>query len=118
MATKELFPLINQPATLYAYSRFNNHPVYQDPVTGNKFIGVWSPPNIPVSVADRSCLITQENAYRPDTISYFYYNNPWLGWVISYVNGISNPWDKDNGFYPGRVLRIPDLATITSIFTF
>lgn len=115
--TKELFPLVKQPAVLYAYSRFNRHPIYQDPITGDKFVGAWSPPNIPSSPNDRTLQITQENAYRPDVISYKYYNTPWLGWVICYVNGIVNPWDKNAGLYPGLVITIPDVTTITSLLT-
>lgn len=117
MATKELFPLSNQSAVSYAYSRFNRHPVYQDPETGNKFIGTWNPPKIPTSPSDRTLQISQENAYRPDVVSYQFYNTPSLAWVICYANGISNPWDKVNGLYPGLVITIPDLTTIT-ILTF
>ena len=116
--TKELFPLGNQPTILHQHSRFNNHPIYVDPDTGDKFIGAWSPPDIPYKDSDKTIQISQENAYRPDILSYNYYNTPLLGWLLCIVNGVSNPWDKTDGLYPGRVLRIPDITTITSVLTF
>lgn len=116
--TKELAPLANQAPIIHQYSRFNNHPFYQDPETGNKFIGAWSPPVIPYKESDRNVLVSQETAYRPDIISYNYYNTPLLGWLICYVNGVSNPWDKTTGLFPGRTLRIPDITTITSVMLF
>lgn len=116
--TKELFPLANQPTATNTYSRFNNHPVYQDTDTGDKFIGAWRPPDIPYKSSDKTIQITQENAFRPDIISYTYYNTPLLGWVICYVNGIINPWDKKTGLVPGLTIRIPDITTITTVLTF
>ena len=116
--TKELFPLTNQPSIIHSFSRFNSHPVYQDPITGKKFIGSWRPPNIPFKDSDKTMQVTQENAFRPDIISYTYYNTPLLGWLICYVNGIDNPWDKTTGLVPGLVLRIPDITTITAVLTF
>ena len=118
MATKELFPLANQSAISSSYSRFNNHPVYQDPETGKKFIGSWRPPIIPFKDSDKSMQVTQENAFRPDIISYTYYNTPLLAWLICYVNSIANPYDKTTGLFPGRVLRIPDVTTIIAALTF
>jgi hypothetical protein len=116
--TKELFPLPNQPSIIHNYSRFNYHSVYQDPVTGDKFIGAWKPPNIPFKNSDKSMQVTQETAYRPDIISYNYYATPLLAWLLCYVNSIPNPYDKVNGLYPGRVIRIPDITTITAALTF
>lgn len=116
--TKELVPLNSQPLTVHDYSRFNSHPVYQDPETGNKFIGAWSPPNIPYKTSDKNIKVGQENAFRPDIISYTYYGTPLLAWVICYVNGIPNPWDRTTGLVPGTILRIPDITTITAALSF
>lgn len=116
--TKELQPMANQPVIIHEYSRFNSHPVYQDPETGNKFLGSWNPPDFPYRNSDKSVQVSQETAYRPDIISYIYYNTPLLGWVICYVNGVANPWDKTTGLFPGRVLHIPDITTITEVLTF
>jgi hypothetical protein len=116
--TKELRPLSKQPAIISSYCRFNNHPVYQDPDTGKKFIGSWKPPYIPYKSSDKSVVVSTGNAYRPDIISYNYYTTPLLGWLICYVNGIDNPYDKTTGLYPGRLLRIPDITTITAALTF
>lgn len=116
--TKELFPLQNKTPIIHPYSRFNSHPLFQDPETGNTFIGSWSPPFFPLKSTDKSMMVTYQYAFRPDIISYEYYNTPLLAWVICYVNDISNPYDKVTGIIPGMVLRIPDITTITAALTF
>lgn len=114
----ELFPTGTQLPTLSSFSRFNNHPIYIDPLTNKKFIGSWTPPLIPEKETDILFEITSSFSYRPDMIAYEFYETPLLGWVISYANNISNPLDKETGLYPGRVIRIPDLTTITTVLTF
>jgi len=116
--TSELIPISEQPPVIHAFSRFNNHPVYVDPITRKKFIGSWNPPVFPEKETDVLFEITSSFAYRPDIISYEFYETPLLGWVISYVNNVSNPLDRQDGLYPGRVIRIPDITTITTVLTF
>ena len=116
-ATKELFPLQNKPIIIHPFSRFNGHPFFQDPETGNNFIGSWNPVYFPLKETDKSVMVTQGLAFRPDIISYEYYNTPLLAWVICYVNNITNPYDKINGIVPGIVLRIPDITTVTAALT-
>jgi len=115
--TKELLPLQNKVTIIHPFSRFNSHPFFQDPETGNIFIGSWNPTLFPLKESDKSFLVTAQHAYRPDIISYEYYNTPLLAWVICYVNNITNPYDKTNGIVPGIVLRIPDITTITAALT-
>lgn len=110
--TKELKPL-QQRLVSNQYSRYINHPLYIDPETKKKFIGSWNAPNISAKETDKTFYITSSFAYRPDAISYEFYNTPLLGWAICYVNGILNPLDRTEGLYPGRVITIPDLTTIS-----
>lgn len=116
--TSELLPLLNQANNPHTYSRHNNHPVYQDPETGKRFVGSWNPPFIAQKETDKTFVVNQTTAYRPDIIAYQFYGTPILSWVICYVNNISNPYDKANGLWPGRLLTIPDITTITSTLTF
>ena len=112
--TSELIPVDNASGIIYnSYSRFNNHPIYVDPITRKKFIGSWQPPTIQEKETDILFEITSSYAYRPDIISYNFYGTPLLAWVLAYVNNISNPFDRDDGFYPGRVIRITDITTLS-----
>lgn len=114
--TQELFPIEESyPINTNGYSRFNNHPIYLNEVTREKFVGAWRPPIIQQKETDVLFEITAAMAYRPDTISYEFYATPLLWWILAYVNDISNPLDRDNGFYPGRVIRIPDITTISAL---
>ncbi len=118
MKTIELKPLPNQKSIIHAYCRYNKHPVYIDPETGNKFFGVWTPPNFPEKQTDISYSVDAGFAYRPDLISYEFYDTVLLAWVIAYVNDIVDPLDKEEGFFAGRIIRIPDITTITSVLGF
>lgn len=116
--TLELSPLTDQSPIVHAFSRFNNHPLFMDPLTRKKFIGVWTPPVIPQKETDLFFEVDASYSYRPDLISYKYYETPLLGWVICYVNNITNPLDRNEGLYAGRVIRISDVNTISTILTF
>lgn len=107
--------LTGQKAVNNQYSRFLNHPVYIDPQTSKKFIGTWNPPEIPTKETDKTFYITHGFAYRPDAISYEFYDTPLLAWAICYANNITNPLDKTEGLYVGRVITIPDLSTLSSL---
>lgn len=43
--------------------------------------------------------------YRPDLISYFFYNTTSLQWVLTYVNEIN---DSPEGYTINRLIRIPN----------
>lgn len=116
--TKELKPLSSTPGTITPFSRFNGHPFYQDETSKKKFIGSWTPPIFPEKETDIIYTIPAEYAFRPDLIAYEYYDSPYLAWVIAYVNNILNPFDRTNGFYAGRVIRIPDIITVTTMLNF
>lgn len=118
MSVPELKPLPNQPTIIHNHCRWNNHPFYQDPETGKKFVGQWNPPIIPVKETDKTFQIGQETAFRPDIISYRFYGTPLLSWVLAYANDVSNPWDRTTGFVPGLVIRVPDITTIVAALTF
>lgn len=116
--TTELFPLSAQNTVIYSFCRYNSHNSYQDPETGNKFFQSWNPPVIPQNNSDLTYIIPANMAFRPDLISYNFYDTPLLGWVISYVNGVMNPLDHTNGLYAGRAVRIPNITTVVSALTF
>ena len=116
--SSELIPLTGQPTVVHSFCRYNNHFIYRDPETTDKFYQMWNPPTIPQKETDITYIIPAEMAYRPDLISYNFYNTPLLAWVISYVNGILNPLDKTDGLYAGRAIRIPDITTVVSALTF
>ena len=116
--SSELKPIKNQPLIFSRYNRFNRHPVYIDPTTGNKFLGAWDPPTFPIKDTDKTYQVSVGLAYRPDSIAYKHYDTPLLAWVICYVNNIMNPWDKNTGLYPGRIIRIPDITTVTVVTSF
>jgi len=48
--------------------------------------------------------IPREDEFRPDIISSRFYGDPKLYWVLVYANNIS---DSPEGFYEGRVIRVP-----------
>lgn len=48
--------------------------------------------------------IPLEHNFRPDLIANKFFNNPKLFWILVFVNEIS---DTPEGFYTGRVIRIP-----------
>jgi hypothetical protein len=116
--TTELFPLSAQSLVVHAYCRYNSHFRYQDPETTNKFYQAWNPPPIPQKNTDVTFIIPANMAFRPDLISYNFYDTPLLGWVIPYVNNIMNPLDHTEGLYAGRAIRVPDISTIISVLTF
>lgn len=51
--------------------------------------------------------ITSKYAFRPDLLSYYFYQNPLLGWYICEYNNIVDPFDSQDGLYVGRLISIP-----------
>lgn len=45
-----------------------------------------------------------EHSYRPDLIANKFFNNSKLFWILVYVNEIN---DSPEGFYTGRIIRVP-----------
>lgn len=43
--------------------------------------------------------------YRPDLISYIYYDTPFLDFILTYANEIN---DSPEGFYVGREIKVPN----------
>lgn len=115
--TSEVKPILNAPKFFYKFSRHNFHSTFYSTEKQTKFLGSWNPRAIPEKETDKFYEIPVEMSYRPDSISYEFYSTPLLGWVISYVNDIANPLDRETGLYPGRVIRIPDIASIISTYT-
>lgn len=111
-STIELIPNPNQNNILYPNSRYNYHLIYTDPDTHQKFIESFKIPDIPAKQSDLTYTITAGNAFRPDLIAYLFYDTPLLWWAIAVANDVINPLDRTDGFYSGRVLRIPDKNSV------
>jgi len=56
--------------------------------------------------------IPLEEVYRPDLITFRFYGNPKLYWILVYVNGIS---DSPEGFYEGRTIRVPQYERVIEL---
>lgn len=90
------------------YSRNNGLPIYADTSTGDTFVGInTNSQEIPVTPTDQKHTLDVKYAFRPDLLSYLYYRTPLLGWYICEANGIVDPFDPDEGLFPGRSIRIP-----------
>lgn len=57
--------------------------------------------------------ITTAYRYRPDLISYRFYENFHFAWLIMDYNGILDPFEELD---VGRVIEIPDLSQYYSFF--
>lgn len=114
--TIELKPVSTTRALTSASSRFNFHNVYRLE-DGTTFLQTWKPPIIKLKETDKTLIISNRLAYRPDLVSDEMYNTPLLAWALCYANDILNPLDRQTGFYPGRVIRIPDPSTLYGLNT-
>ena len=114
--TNELKPVSTTRSLTSSSSRFNFHSVYRLE-DGTTFLQTWKPPTIKLKETDKTIIVTNMLAYRPDLISDKMYNTPLLAWAICYVNDILNPLDRKDGLYPGRLIRIPDPSTLYGLNT-
>ncbi len=112
MSTIELVPNPNQNNILYPNCRYNYHLIYNDPITGEKFLQTYKIPEIKSRPTDISYTVTSDRAFRPDLISYDFYDTPTLWWLICVANEILNPLDKTDGLYSGRVITAPDMTVL------
>jgi hypothetical protein len=60
----------------------------------------------------RQYIISLRTMYRPDLIALAFLNNENLAWVLSIVNDID---DSPEGFYPGRIIKVPLLDKLESL---
>ena len=89
--------------------RFKRTWAFKDSEKGRYFIGTFAPVNIPEHFSDKIYIVEAGDTYRPDIISYKFYRNPNLYWIILWLNGISDPFSE---LYPGMALRIPTLQRL------
>lgn len=59
-------------------------------------------------------VLNNKYAFRPDLISYNFYQTPLLGWYICEYNNIVDPFDSETGLYIGRLITIPSKSKIIS----
>lgn len=94
------------------WTRFSSTDVYYDETSKQYFYGLWEPPTINSSSNDLVYQIDTAFSYRPDLISQYFFNNPFLGWAICYYNNIFDPFDESEGLYPKRIINIPTIDNI------
>jgi len=58
--------------------------------------------------------ITGKYEFRPDLISYYFYQNPLLGWYICEYNNIVDPFDPEEGLYIGRLISVPSKTQLVT----
>ena len=90
-------------------SPYYNTPQVNKTVT---YLDFWSGVIIPVSPTDNLVTLTTDYQYRPDSLSYDFYQTPKLWWVfaIRNPNVIRDPiWD----FVAGINIYIPDKTSLT-----
>lgn len=91
-----------------SYSRNNGLPIFKDTVNNTTFLGLnLKSTDILSNQSDRQYYVEVRFAFRPDKISYRFYKNPLLGWYICQRNDIIDPFDPDEGLFPGRLITIP-----------
>lgn len=112
MSTIELRPQAGQARVIHQFSRFNKHSIYVDQKTGRRFLETYRPQTLRPSEDDVTYVVTPQNEFRPDLISYHFYDTPLLAWAICLANNVFNPWDRLFGLTAGRIIRIPSTNTI------
>ncbi len=88
-------------------SRYNWSVYYQDSANGD-FWGTRQPVKLKESSSDLFHVVTDKDTHRIDLISWKYYHDVRLWWIIAEVNNIANPLEIP----AGTILRIPDYKRI------
>lgn len=102
-------------APYLVYGRNNNLPLYSTD-QNRAFVGL-NVKEIGISEQTSSMkkfVITNRYEFRPDLLSYFFYQNPLLGWYICEYNNIVDPFDPEEGLYSGRLISIPSKNKLIS----
>jgi len=90
-------------APRYRYTPFFK---YDD---GEFYIGTWVPDDIPPHPTDTLYVLQEHEVGRPDILSYVFYKNPNLYWIILSVNDLADPFED---MKPGMLIRIPQLSRV------
>lgn len=98
----------------FQFSRMNNTTIYYDPISNKPFFGLWEAPLVAAFENEITYKIDPRYAYRPDVISYMFFNTPFLDWAILFYNNIIDPFDEESGLYPHRLLKIPPTRFVFS----
>jgi hypothetical protein len=94
---------------------YDNHSIYQTTPQVNKnqvtYLDFWSGVIIPQTVNDKLVILDSRYQYRPDLLSFEYYQTPKLWWVFALRNPdvIKDPiWD----FKTGITIYVSDKSAI------
>ena len=74
----------------------------------NLYVETAEPVKVPTSPTDTFHIVTKKDENRLDLISWQYYGNSLLWWVIAEASDIVDPFDVPRD----TVLRVPDKSTI------
>lgn len=74
----------------------------------DKYVETSEPVTVPKSPTDTFHIVTMKDENRLDLISWQYYGNSLLWWIIAEASDIKNPFDVPRD----TVLRIPDKSNI------
>jgi len=96
------------PYTVYS-------PYYKTSITGNGYLGIWVPRNIPSSKSDQLITISATYNNRPDLLAYDLYGNSMLWWVFSMRNPNSLASDPLGNFVSGLQIYVPSSDTVKSV---
>jgi nucleoid-associated protein YgaU len=94
-------------------SRYALTPLVTDPVRNVRRTGPWVPPTIS-RVGATFYTVTSADIRRLDNLSYRFYGDPTLWWVLALVNAIANPLTD---MVVGQVLTIPTANAVTTALT-
>lgn len=78
---------------------------------GEEYLETYDPIEIKSSNTDSFYIVEKGYEDRLDLISFKYYNNPLLYWVIAEASGITDPFHIP----VGTVLRIPEKSSLFGI---
>jgi len=106
----EEFPITDVTKKFAPTSRYKNTSIYKGP-DDEYYYGVWSIPAIEEQPQDVYYTIQASETRRLDKISYLYYGNYNLWWVIATANSIIDPFAD---LQVGLIIRIPYLPYIFS----
>lgn len=81
-------------------------------VGDRRFFDNWSLVKVSPHPSDVTTKIRSGEDHRLDLVSYRFYGNPRLWWVIALANGIYDPYSV----VAGTELRIPSIDSISSFF--
>ena len=105
-----IFKVTELRLSLESYNRYNNKLLLE--YDGELYQESSPIPIIEKGSKDMYYTVSEETAGRIDLIAEKFYNNAKLGWAVCFSNDL---FDSFNELIVGKVLRIPDIASIYNV---